>query len=107
VAAQTAVINVVVLVQVVYLFNCRSLHHSIFAIGLFTNRWTIVGSLSMLGAQILLTYAPVMNRLFHSAPLAAESWLRIVGVVAIAFVAVELEKWIRFGRRRNDPVIPA
>ena len=76
VAARTAVINVVVLVQIVYLFNCRSLHHSIFAIGLFTNRWTIVGSLAMVGAQLLFTYAPVMNNLFHSAPLATESWLR-------------------------------
>jgi len=106
VAARTAVINVVVLVQIVYLFNCRSLHHSIFAIGLFTNRWTIVGSFAMLGAQLLFTYAPMMNNLFHSAPLAAESWLRIVGVAAIAFVAVEFEKWIRFGRGRGKHAIP-
>jgi hypothetical protein len=47
-----------------------------------------------------------MNNLFHSVPLAAESWLRIVGVAAIAFVAVEFEKWIRFGRRRGDQAIP-
>ena len=107
VAARTAVINVVVLVQVVYLFNCRSLHHSIFALGLFTNRWTLVGALAMVGAQLLFTYAPVMNNLFHSAPLAAESWLRIVGVAAIAFAAVEFEKWIRFGRRRSEHAVPA
>ena len=102
VAARTAVINVVVLVQIVYLFNCRSLHHSVFAIGLFTNRWTILGAVAMLGAQLLFTYAPVMNNLFHSAPLHAESWLRIAGVAAIAFVAVEFEKWIRFGGGRGE-----
>jgi magnesium-transporting ATPase (P-type) len=106
VAARTAVVNVVVLVQIVYLFNCRSFHHSVFAIGLFTNRWTIIGALAMLGAQLLLTYVPVMNNLFHTAPLSVESWLRIVGVAAIAFGAVEFEKWIRFGRRRDNPVIP-
>jgi len=100
VAARTAVINVIVLVQIVYLFNCRSLHHSIFAIGLFTNRWTILGALAMFGAQLLFTYAPVMNNLFHSAPLPVESWLRIVGVAVIAFAAVEFEKWIRFGRHQ-------
>jgi magnesium-transporting ATPase (P-type) len=107
VAARTAVINVVVLVQIVYLFNCRSLHHSIFAVGLFTNRWTILGSLAMMGAQLLFTCAPVMNNLFHSAPLAAESWLRIVAVAAMAFVTVEFEKWIRFGRRRDKNEIPS
>jgi cation-transporting ATPase F len=107
VVARTAVINVVVLVQIVYLFNCRSLHHSIFTIGLFTNRWTLVGSLAMLGAQLLFTYVRVMNNLFHSAPLAAESWLRIVGVAAIAFAAVEFEKWIRFGRHRDKNEMPS
>jgi cation-transporting ATPase F len=98
--ARTAVINVVVLIQTAYLFNCRSLQSSIFTIGLLTNRWTILGALAMVSAQILFTYAPVMNELFHSAPLPAESWLRIVGVTAVAFAAVELEKWIRFGRHR-------
>ena len=104
--ARTAVVNVVVLVQIVYLFNCRSFHHSVFAIGLFTNRWTIIGALAMLGAQLLLTYVPVMNNLFHTAPLNAESWLRIVGVAAIAFGAVEFEKWIRFSRRRDNRTTP-
>jgi cation-transporting P-type ATPase F len=107
VVARTAVLNAVVLVEIVYLFNCRSLHHSIFSIGPFTNRWIIFGSLSMLSAQLVFTYAPVMNRLFHSAPLDAESWLRIVGVAAIAAIAVEFEKWIRFGRRHDDSAIPA
>jgi magnesium-transporting ATPase (P-type) len=107
VTARTTVINVVVLVQTVYLFNCRSLHHSIFAIGLFTNPWTIICSLAMLGAQLLLTYTPVMNNLFHTAPLGVESWLRIAGVAAITFVAVEFEKWIRFGHGRGEHSIPA
>ena len=104
--ARTVAVNTIVLVQMIYLFNCRSLHHSIFSIGLFTNRWTIAGSLAMLGAQLLFTYLPLMNKLFHSAPIDVGSWLRIVGIAAFAFVAVEFEKWIRFGRRRDNDVIP-
>ncbi len=105
-AARTVAVNTIVLVQMIYLFNCRSLHHSIFAIGLFTNRWTILGSLAMLVAQLLFTYLPLMNKLFHTAPIDAVSWLRIVGVAALAFVAVELEKWLRFGRDRGAHAIP-
>ncbi|MEY4917890.1 MAG: putative cation-transporting ATPase, partial [Verrucomicrobiota bacterium] len=104
-AARTAVINVIVLVEIAYLFSCRSLKHSVFVIGWFTNRWVIAGSLAMLGAQLLFTYAPVMNRLFHSAPIGAESWLRILGVAMVAFVAVELEKWIRYGRHHGKRAI--
>ena len=105
-AARTSVINVIVLVEVAYLFSCRSINHSLFAIGLFTNWWAIAGAGAMLGAQLLFTYVPLMNRLFHTAPIGAESWLRIAGVAAVAFAAVELEKWIRFGGRRGAHAIP-
>ena len=91
----------------IYLFNCRSLNHSIFTIGWFTNRWAIVGSLAMLGAQLLFTYAPMMNKLFHSAPMDAEAWLRIAIVAGASFAVVELEKWIRFGGRRGEHSIPS
>ena len=101
-AARTVAVNPIVLVQMIYLFHCRSLHRSMFTIGLFTNRWPLPGSLAMLGAHLFLAYAPVMNRLFHSAPLAAESWLRIGGVAAMAFAAAEFEKLVRFGRRRDN-----
>lgn len=97
--ARTVAVNVVVLIQIFYLFNCRSIKRTAFAIGFFANPWVIAGSLAMLGAQLLMTYAPVMNRLFHTAPISVESWLRVLGVAAFAFVAVEIEKWIRFGLR--------
>ena len=100
-AARTAVVNVIVVVEIAYLFSCRSLNRSVFAIGWFTNRWAIAGSLSMLAAQLLFTYAPVMNKLFHTAPIAADAWLRIGAVASVAFVAVEIEKWICFGGRRG------
>lgn len=97
----------VVLVQLIYLFNCRSLQPLfVFAIGLLTNGWTIVGSLAMLGAQLLFTYVSVMNKLFHSAPVSGESWLRIDAVSAGEFAAAELGKWIRLGRRRDNYTMP-
>jgi magnesium-transporting ATPase (P-type) len=104
--ARTVAVNTIVMIQTVYLFNCRSLHRSIFAIGVLTNRWTIAGALAMVAAQVLFTYLPVMNHLFRSAPLDAASWLRIAAVAGIAFAVVELEKWIRFGGRRGDHAIP-
>ena len=56
----------------------------------------------MIALQWSFTYAPLMNRLFHSTPLDAETWMRIVGVALFSFVAVEVEKWIRFGRHGSD-----
>ncbi len=102
-AARTTVVNVIVLIEAFYLFNCRSLTHSAFSIGFFTNRWAVGGVLGMIGAQLLFTYAPLMNRLFHSAPIGLASWLRIVAAAAAVFALVEAEKWFRHRRRPDQP----
>jgi cation-transporting ATPase F len=104
-AARTAVINVIVMVEVAYLFSCRSLNHSVFQVGLFTNRLALLGAAGMVGAQLLFTYAPFMNHLFHTAPLDPGAWLRILSVALLSFGAIELEKWLRFGRHR-DKIVP-
>jgi magnesium-transporting ATPase (P-type) len=105
-AARTAVVNVIVAVEIAYLFNCRSLHHSALSLAFFSNRWAVAGALVMLAAQLLFTYAPAMHRLFHTAPIAAESWLRITLVAAAVFVIVEIEKWLRFGQGRGEHALP-
>jgi Ca2+-transporting ATPase len=100
-AARTAVVNVIVMVEVAYLMSCRSLNHSVFYFGFFSNPLALVGAACMIGAQLLFTYAPFMQHLFHTAPLDAGAWLRITGVALLSFAAIELEKWIRFGRHRG------
>ena len=86
------------MVETFYLFNCRSLTRSMFAIGLFSNPWVLAGAAAMIGAQLLFTYAPFMNRLFHTAPISLESWLHVLAVAAFAYAVVGIEKWIRFHR---------
>ena len=104
--ARTAVINVIVMVEAAYLFNCRSLSHSLWSIGLWTNRWAVVGALGMVVSQLLFTYVPLMNDLFGSAPIGGGAWLRIVAVALTALLVVEFEKWVRFGRGRGEDVVP-
>lgn len=95
-AARTAVVNTIVAVEIAYLFNCRSLTKSPFSIGFFSNKWVLLGVFATIVAQLFFTYLPVINQLFHTAPIPLESWLRI-GLVALAsFIVVELEKWCRF-----------
>ena len=63
-------VNLFVMIELTYLFNCRSLTRSMFKIGLFSNPWVLVGSGLMIVLQLLFTYAPFMNKVFHSAPIA-------------------------------------
>ena len=100
--ARTIVVNTIVMVEVFYLFNCRSLTRSMFTIGVFSNPWALGGVAIMVAAQLLFTYAPFMNRLFHTAPISLEAWLHILAVATAAYVLVGLEKWIRF-RKAGEP----
>ncbi len=95
VVARTAAINAVVMVQMAYLFNCRSLRRPAWCLGLWSNGWAVLGALAMLGAQLLLTYAPVLNRLFHTAPLSLAAWGRLGAVAGAVFLVVEVEKGLR------------
>ena len=93
---RTAVVNVIVMVQTFYLLNCRSRTRSVFSIGLFSNPWLIAGISAAWLAQIAFTYLPLLNRLFHTAPLRAEAWIYIIAIGVFTFTVVELEKWLRF-----------
>ncbi len=93
--ARTVVVNVFVMVELFYLFNCRSLTKSMFQLGVFSNLWIWVGVGSMVALQLLFTYAPFMNRFFHSAPIGWDAWWRILLTAVVAYVIVGFEKWIR------------
>ncbi|MDD5585267.1 MAG: cation-transporting P-type ATPase, partial [Candidatus Omnitrophica bacterium] len=49
--ARTTAVGVLVMGELFYLFNCRSLSRSAFALGFFSNRWLIFGVISMIGLQ--------------------------------------------------------
>ena len=93
--ARTAAVGVLVIGELLYLFNCRSLTRSMFSLGLFSNRWLIVGVLTMAALQIFFTYNPAMNRFFHSAPIAPDAWARIFLVGLLIYIVIEIEKKVR------------
>jgi cation-transporting ATPase F len=92
--ARTVVVNVIVMVELFYLLNCRSLTRLFFSLGIFSNLWVVGGAMTMIAAQLVFTYAPFMNNLFHSAPISGLAWLKIIGVGLVVFMAVELKKWL-------------
>jgi len=93
--ARTVAVNVFVLVELFYLFNCRSLTQPMFRLGLFSNPLLLAGVAIMLILQALYTYLPAMNVLFHSAPIRLDAWGRILAVSLIASLVVVIEKWMR------------
>ena len=95
--ARTSAVNLFVAVQVFYLFSCRSLTRPAWRIRPFGNRWLLLGVVVQAAGQLALTYIPLMNELFHTAPISAEAWWRIFGLAVLAALVVAVDK--RFRRR--------
>lgn len=99
--ARTIAVNVFAVGQSFYLLNCRSLQVSMFKIGVFSNLWIWIGIAAMAIAQLALTYLPIMNTMFHTAPISSSDWIGIFAVGFGIYFVIAIEKMIR-QRLRNQ-----
>ena len=90
--------NLFVLVETVYLFNCKSLENPPWPMGWFSNPWVRFGSGAMLALQMAFTYVPVFNHIFQTAPIGILEWSWIVAVAAACAATVEAAKWLQLSR---------
>jgi magnesium-transporting ATPase (P-type) len=67
--AQTMAVTAVILFQVFYLLMCRSLHGSLFKLGLFSNPMVFLGIGALVLLQLGFIYLPFMQKIFGTAPL--------------------------------------
>ncbi|MEE9096162.1 cation-translocating P-type ATPase [Pseudarthrobacter phenanthrenivorans] len=93
--ARTSAVNLFVAVEVFYLFSCRSLTRPAWRTGPFGNRWLLAGVAVQGAGQLALTYTPLMNDLFHTAPIGPDAWLRIFGLALAASLVVAVDKRLR------------
>ena len=84
--ARTIAVNALVVMEIAYLLACRSLRHSLRAVGVFSNPWLWVGIIVMVGLQVTFTYAPVMQGVFGSASMSGTAWMAVL-VLGPAFYA--------------------
>jgi Ca2+-transporting ATPase len=98
--AQTMAVTTVVMFQIFYVLNCRSLNRSIWQIGVFSNRAVYAGIVGLFLLQLAFVYTPIANAIFGSAPISAAQFglSVLVGMVILPVIAVEK----RIRARRTD-----
>ncbi len=102
--AQTQAVTTVILFQIFYLLNCRSLTDSIFTLGLGSNPWIYVGIAVVLTLHLGFIYLPFMNALFGSAPLDLRSLAAAAALGFLIMPVISAEKWLRRRRWLAAPV---
>lgn len=103
-SARTAASNTFVVVEMFYLFNCRTLI-SPSAAPITSNMTVVYGVGLMALLQAAFTYVPAMNSLFRTEPLTMVMWAIIISCGALAYVAVAIEKSLRWRYNRGTSMI--
>ncbi|HEX2949657.1 MAG TPA: HAD-IC family P-type ATPase [Armatimonadota bacterium] len=90
--AQTIAFTTLVAFQWFHAFNARSHRSSLFTIGIFRNRWLIVGIVVAVALQLLVIYWPPAEVAFKTTELSAKDWGYILLVASSIFWVDEVLK---------------
>jgi P-type Ca2+ transporter type 2C len=98
-AAQTIAFVTLCVSELVRAFTARSEYHSIFSIGVFSNRWMVWAVCTSLLLVLTVVYVPFLQPFFDTVPLTLDDWLMIAPFFFASAVAMELLKF--YFRRRS------
>jgi Ca2+-transporting ATPase len=74
-------------------YTSRSERYSLFAIGVFSNKWMQVAVLTSLGILLALIYVPFLQPIFGTTSLSLQDWAIMLPLILVPSVVAEINKW--------------
>jgi P-type Ca2+ transporter type 2C len=75
-------------------YTSRSERYSVFALGVFTNKWIQWAVLSSLAILLAIIYLPALDPVFATTFLRLNDWLIMLPLILLPSVAAEINKWV-------------
>jgi Ca2+-transporting ATPase len=86
-------------------YTSRSERYSVFAIGVFSNKWMQRAVLTSLAILLAIIYVPFLASVFGTTALSAEDWVIMLPLILVPSIAAEINKWAL--RRVSDRKLAA
>jgi magnesium-transporting ATPase (P-type) len=99
-AARNFVLLLMVLLENVHVFNCRSESISAFRVPIARNYFLIIAVIVAQGIHILSMYIPFMQDVLGISPVTFEEWLFFLGIALVLIAVMEAFKFV--GKLRNN-----
>jgi len=93
--AQSLCFVTLILIEFFNAFNCRSLDHSLFQVGIFKNRWLWLAIIWECLLLLLIVYLPPLHGPFNTFPLAWWEWVIAIFSASTIFLGLELFKLLK------------
>ncbi len=97
---QTVLFSTLVFAQLAVALAVRSEDQSLFKIGLFSNRSMVLAVVLTIALQLVVIYWPVAQNIFNTQALPLPYLLLSFGLGVVAFVIIEVWKWVVRARSR-------
>jgi calcium-translocating P-type ATPase len=92
---RTMVVNELVLLEAVYLINCRHIISSVInKEGFFGSKPVLIAIFIVVMLQLLFTYLPLMQFFFKTKPLTLVHWFIVASLSICVFFIIEAEKYL-------------
>ena len=91
-AAQTIAFVTLCTSELLRAFTARSEYHSIFSIGVFSNRWMVGAVTASFTLVLMVVYVPFLSPFFDTVPLTLDDWLFMLPFFFASPIAMELVK---------------
>ena len=104
--SRAVAVNALVMLEAIYLLNCRFLTDSIFSSAFMRGALpSLIAIVCVITIQLIFTYLPISQALFEISSLAIEDWLRIICFTLPILLVVETEKyvWRSQSARHSNP----
>jgi Ca2+-transporting ATPase len=91
--ARTLAFTTSVFFELLFVFSCRSPHHSVFNAEFLSNKW-LFGSVGLgLALQLIIIYVPFFNPLFGTAPLGLWDWALVLALSSLGMLPILGNMW--------------
>ncbi len=100
-AAQTMAFVTLCTSELIRAFAARSEYQSVFALGLFSNRWMVAAVAVSFALVMAVVYLPFLAPFFDAVPLGVDDWLLMLPFFFASPVAMEMLKFYFRGRRAS------
>jgi sodium/potassium-transporting ATPase subunit alpha len=92
--ATTIALAAIIITQVANGLTCRTTRESLFKVGVFTNRYLLIGIAIEIILIFLIVYSPPFQHIFSTVPLDLNDWLILLPFAALLLFADEFRKWL-------------
>ncbi len=92
---RTFAFSALAFLEMYHVFNCKSEHRSVFAAGIFSNKYLVLSVAFTVILQLFVIYNPIMQKIFYTVPLSGMELFYLFALSSLPLLFMEAKKALK------------